>query len=90
MARDDELQVLSYGLAVNDAGSRTCVVWGMGGTAPEALGTFDVERAQLSLRTVGSGQTGLDDFAQYGISIEPGQEAPSAPTEVVAIGQVTS
>jgi hypothetical protein len=90
VARDDELQVLSYGLAVNDAGSTTYVVWGMGGTAPEALGTFDVERAQLSLRTVGSGQTGLDDFAQYGISIEPGQEAPSAPTEVVAIGQVTS
>jgi ferric-dicitrate binding protein FerR (iron transport regulator) len=90
VARDDELQVLSVGLEVNDAASTTYVVWGLGGSAPEALGTFDVERSQMSLRTVGSGRTGLDDFAQYGISIEPGQEAPSAPTEVVAIGQVTS
>jgi hypothetical protein len=44
----------------------------------------------MSVRTVRSGLTGLDDFAQYGISIEPGHEAPSAPTEVVATGQVTS
>jgi Anti-sigma-K factor rskA len=90
VARDDELQVLAHGLEVNDAGSTTYVVWGLGGNEPEALGTFDVERSQMSVRTVGSGLTGLDDFAQYGISIEPGQEAPSEPTEVVAIGQVTS
>jgi hypothetical protein len=90
VARDDELQVLTQGLAVNDAENTTYVVWGLDGGAPEALGTFDVERSQMSVRTVGSGRTGLDEFAQYGISIEPGQEAPSAPTEVVAIGQVTS
>jgi hypothetical protein len=90
VARDDELQVLTHGLAVNDAESTTYVVWGLGGSAPEALGTFDVDRSQMTLRTVGSGLTGLDDFAQYGISIEPGQEAPSAPTDVVATGEVTS
>ncbi len=90
VARDDEVQVLTHGLEVNDAGSTSYVVWGLGGDEPEALGIFDVERSQMSLRTVGSGLTGLDDFAQYGISIEPGQEAPSVPTEVVAIGQVTS
>jgi alkylhydroperoxidase family enzyme len=90
VARDDQVQVLTHGLEVNDAGSTSYVVWGLGGDEPEALGIFDVERSQMSLRTVGSGLTGLDDFAQYGISIEPGQEAPSVPTEVVAIGQVTS
>ncbi|MFD2092327.1 anti-sigma factor [Blastococcus deserti] len=90
VARDDELHVVSQGLPVNDAEATSYVVWGLGGDAPEALGTFDVERTQIGLRTVGSGSTGLDDFAQYGISIEPGQEAPSAPTEVVATGQVTS
>jgi hypothetical protein len=90
VARDDELQVVTHGLAVNDAENTTYVVWGLGDSAPEALGTFDVERSQMSLRTVGSGQTGLDDFAQYGISIESGQEAPSAPTDIVATGQVTS
>jgi hypothetical protein len=90
VARDDELQVLAHGLAVNDADSTTYVVWGIGADGTEALGTFDVDRPQTSLRTVGSGLTGLDDFPQYGISIEPGQEAPSAPTDIVATGEVTS
>jgi hypothetical protein len=90
VARDDQLQVVTHGLAVNDSADTTYVVWGLGGVAPQAIGTFDVEGSQIALRTVGSGQTGLDDFARYGISIEPGREAPSAPTEVVATGQVTS
>jgi hypothetical protein len=68
----------------------TYVTRGLGRNAPETTGTFDVERPQMAMRTVGSGLTGLDDFTQYGISIEPGQQAPSVPTEVVATGQVTS
>ena len=76
--------------AVDDAGSTTYVVWGSGVNNAEALGAFDAQRSQMSLRTVGSGLTGRDDFAQYGIGIVPGQEPPSEPTEVVAIGQVTS
>jgi len=51
--------VLTHGLAVNDAESTIYVGWGLGGSAPEALGTFDVERTQMALRTVGSGLTGL-------------------------------
>jgi len=90
VARDDELQVITHGLAANDTDSTTYVVWGLGADVPVALGTFDVERPQMTLQTVGSGLTGLDDFAQYGISIEAGREAPSEPTEVVATGQVTS
>jgi hypothetical protein len=90
VARDDRVQVVTHGLAVNDAESSTYVVWGLGGDRPFALGTFDVEQSQIDVRTVGSGQTGLDDFAQYGVSLEPGREAPSAPTDVVATGQVTS
>ncbi len=84
------MQVLIHGLEVNDAGSTTYVLWGLGGNEPEALGTFDVERSQMSLRPVGSGLTGPDDFTLHGISIEPGQEPPSEPTGVVATGQVTS
>jgi hypothetical protein len=68
----------------------TYVVWGMDGADVTALGTFDVTRSQIDVRTVGSGMTGLDQFAGYGISLEPGQEAPSQPTDIVAIGQVTS
>ncbi|TFV87602.1 anti-sigma factor [Blastococcus sp. CT_GayMR16] len=90
VARGDEVQVLTHGLSVNDADSTSYVLWGMGGQTAQPLGTFDVTSAQMALTTVGSGLTGFDQFATYGISLEPGQEAPSLPTEVVATGQVTS
>jgi hypothetical protein len=90
VARGDEVQVITHGLSVNDAGSTTYVLWGMGGETAQALGTFDVTRSQMDLKTVGSGLTGVDQFPTYGISLEPGHQAPSLPTEVVATGQVTS
>jgi hypothetical protein len=86
----DDVQVVTHGLPANEAASTTYVVWGVGDDGAEPLGTFDVKRSQIELRTVGSGLTGLDDFPQYAISLEPGRQAPSAPTEVVATGQVTS
>jgi hypothetical protein len=88
--RGGAVQVLTHGVPVNEAATTTYVLWGVGDDGAKPLGTFDVDRSQIELRTVGSGLTGLDDFAQYAISLEPGQEAPSAPTEVVATGQVTS
>jgi hypothetical protein len=88
--RGSEVQVLTHGVPVNQAATTTYVLWGVGDDGATPLGTFDVGRSQIELRTVGSGLTGLGDFAQYAISLEPGQEAPSAPTEVVATGQVTS
>jgi hypothetical protein len=90
VARGDEVQVITHGLSVNDAGSTTYVLWGMGGETAQALGTFDVTSSQMDMKTVGSGLTGFDQFATYGVSLEPGQEAPLLPTEVVATGQVTS
>ena len=62
----------------------------MQGDLPQALGTFDVVTAQTDLRTVGSAATGLDDYSVYAISIEPGREAPSFPTDVIGQGEVTS
>jgi hypothetical protein len=44
----------------------------------------------MDLLTVGSRATGFDGFDEYAISLEPGQEAPSRPTEVVAFGEVAS
>jgi hypothetical protein len=90
VARADEVDVITHGLSVNDADSTTYVLWGMGGETAQPLGTFDVNGSQMEMKTVSSGLTGLDQFAAYGISLEPGQEAPSLPTEVVATGQVTS
>ena len=90
VARDGQVQVLAEGLPVNDAATQTYVVWGMRADSPVAIGTFDVVTPQMDVRTVGSAATGLDDYSAYGISIEPGRQAPTTPSEIVATGQVTS
>ena len=80
-------QVYTLGLAANPH-DHTYVLWGIKrDAAPVPLGTFDVATADQGARPVGSAPE-TEDFAQYAISIEPGREAPSSPTEVVASGQV--
>jgi hypothetical protein len=90
VARDDRMQVVADGLSTNDTSSSIYVVWGMREGVPNPIGTFDVVNDRMDLRTVGSDQTGLDDYREFAISIEPGRQAPSVPTEVVASGEVTS
>ncbi|NEM07857.1 anti-sigma factor domain-containing protein [Geodermatophilus normandii] len=90
VAREAQLEVVTHGLQVNDSSDSVYVVWGMVGEAPVALGRFDVVSPQTDLRTVGSASTGLDGYVGYAISIEPGRQIPSEPTDVVASGQVTS
>ena len=77
-------------VVVTTFGDDTYVVWGLPDGSPVAIGTFDVVTSEMDLRTVGSAETGLDEYPAYGISIEPGRQAPSAPTDIVATGQVTS
>jgi anti-sigma-K factor RskA len=86
VARSDSVDVVTYGLEPNDPETETYVLWGIAGDVPEAIGTLDVTRSQVTLQTVGSGSTGLDDYSGYGISIEPGHQAPPEPTEIVAMG----
>jgi anti-sigma-K factor RskA len=88
VARADRVDVITHGLRVNDAARTTYVVWGMQSGGPVPLGTFDVVHTQMDLRTVGSTRTGLDDFAAYAVSLEPGRRAPPKPTDVVASGEV--
>jgi hypothetical protein len=90
VARQGQVQVVTWGLSTNDQRASTYVVWGMRQGAPVALGTFDVVRSQMDLRTIGSAATGLDHFSAYGISLERGRQAPPAPTDIVATGQVSS
>jgi anti-sigma factor RsiW len=90
VAGPDRVQVVANGLSVNDSHDHTYVVWGMQDGMPQPLGTFDVVTPQMDLRTVGSSATGLDGYAAYAVSLEPGREAPSYPTDVVAQGQVDS
>jgi hypothetical protein len=90
LARDDQVQVIASGLPVNDSHDQVYVLWGIQGDVPQALGTFDVVTPQTDLRTVGSSATGLDAYSTYAISIEPGRQMPSSPTDVVGQGEVTS
>lgn len=90
VARDNGADVVANGLPVNDPADSTYVLWGMRGNQPVPLGTFDVVQSRLDLRTVGSGQSGLDRYTTFGISLEHGRQAPSKPTKMVALGQVTS
>jgi anti-sigma factor RsiW len=88
LARDDAVQVVSHGLAPNDTDAQTYVLWGLDDGAPEAVGTFDVSGSDRELHTLDASAGG--DFSGYGISIEPGRQAPEAPTDVVASGSLPS
>jgi hypothetical protein len=90
VARQGSVQVVTTGLAVNDAARDVYVVWGMRDNTPVALGTFDVVRSQTDLRTVGSDKTDLDGYPAYAVTLERGRQAPSTPSAVLAQGQVTS
>ena len=89
VARDDQVQVVSQGLAPNDVQDQTYVVWGTGAGSATPLGTFDVTSPQPALWTVGSG-SGLDGYTGYAVSLEPGRQAPTEPTVIVASGEVPS
>ena len=90
VVRGDEVDLIAHGLPVNDRSTSTYVLWGMGHDIAQPLGEFDVRSSQMDMLTVGSGETGFDQFDTYGVSLEPGRKAPPLPTEVVATGQVTS
>ena len=84
-----QAMVLTNGLPVNDNDDAIYVLWGLqeDGEQPEALGTFDVVDAELDMRTVGSTVAGLDTFNGYAVTLEPGRQAPDAPTlPMVATG----
>lgn len=79
-------QVVTVGLPAN-GGNQIYVLWGLASTgAPQAIGTFDVTSARPGPQPVGSGDG--RGFTGYAISIEHGRSAPSAPSDVVASGEV--
>lgn len=87
LVRDGRQQVYTVDLPANGR-DNIYVAWGINpGAPPVPLGAFDVATADQGLRTVGSAAE-AEEFAQYAISIEPGQVAPASPTQVVASGQV--
>ncbi|WP_214405825.1 anti-sigma factor [Pseudonocardia lacus] len=86
---DGERRVFPLALPANTTERDIYVLWGLDASGtPAALGTFDVVPTDPGAREVGAGAT-TDTYAQYAISLEPGRTAPTTPTEVVAIGEVT-
>ena len=81
LARDDGVQLISHGLRTNDRDAETYVLWGMDQGSPQPLGAFDVTADGLQLSTLEV--EGADDFPSYGITMEPGNTAPEAPTTPV-------
>jgi Anti-sigma-K factor rskA len=76
-------QVYTVSLAAN-AADHVYVLWGVKGSTPEPLGTFDVATADRVVRDVGA--SGQDAYQAYAISLEPGRTMPATPTQVVAKG----
>lgn len=62
VARQGQLQVVTWGLTENDATATTYVVWGMRQETPVALGTFDVAKSGMDMPTVTAAHTGPDDY----------------------------
>ena len=89
LARDDGVQVVSHALEANDLDAENYVLWGLDQGTPKALGTFDVTGSGLELSTLEV--EGADDFPTYGLTVEPGDTAPEAPTtDVLARGSLPS
>ena len=88
--QDGDLQVVTQGLTVNDDTEETYVLWGLRGEEPVALGTFDVVRSRLDVHAVASSTAGSGTFEAFAVSLEPGRQPPTTPSEVLASGQVTS
>jgi anti-sigma-K factor RskA len=85
VARDDRVQVVADGMMPNDD-DHSYVLWGLKGDTPVGLGTFDVDSRGMAVRTIGSTETGLDDFSGYGITLEEGHQVPARPGTILAVG----
>ncbi len=63
------------------------VLWGLVGSTPTALGTFDVSGQGPVVSSVPSSAE-APPYGAFAVSLEPGRTAPASPTEIVASGQV--
>ncbi|MEP6697509.1 MAG: anti-sigma factor [Pseudonocardiales bacterium] len=89
LQRGTGVDVVSDGLAPNNRATTTYVLWAVqeSGKPPQAVGTFDVVRKDLDVRTV-AGHAPLSDFSAFAVSRELGRTSPDRPSQVVATGAV--
>ncbi|MBP2337455.1 hypothetical protein JOF41_003633 [Saccharothrix coeruleofusca] len=89
LSADDTAAVMPVDLEPNDANSQTYVLWGITGTAPVALATFDVGTGDSPTEVLHWSQEAYRHDG-YAISLEPGREMPDEPTNVLGSGQAAS
>ncbi len=87
--RDGKVTVVTVRMPENDTRRSVYVLWGVPKHgAPAAIGTFDVTRDGINDTVVRSTGTGAR-FPVYAVSHEPGRQAPTRPSAVLASGTVS-
>lgn len=88
LADRDDVVVVSTDLPVNRVSDQIYVLWGLRDGAPTALVGFDVSD-DVRVPDVVPSVADAAQFTGYAVTLEPGRQAPAAPTtDIIAIGQV--
>lgn len=90
--RGPSLEIVAGGLAPNDRARTTYVLWAVQGSGepPQAVGTFDVVRTSMDVRSVSGSPPAPDTFTGFAVTKEQGRKVPQQPSQVVASGAVLS
>lgn len=86
-ARNGKASVVTLTLPTNDRQRTTYVLWGLKSAKPTPLGTFDVLRDGVDVRSVKLAAA-LDHYPEFAVSRETGRAAPRKPSTVLASGSV--
>jgi len=88
LAGRDDVVVVPTELPVNRVSDQIYVLWGLRHDAPTALRGFDVSDNVPVPDAVPSAAE-AEQFTAYAVTLEPGRQAPAAPTtDIIAMGQV--
>ncbi|MFI6099933.1 anti-sigma factor domain-containing protein [Lentzea sp. NPDC051213] len=79
--------VMPMNLKPNDSG-HVYVVWGASTKAPVPLAVFDVRAGSTDPQLL-AWTADAHKHTTFAVSLEPGRQAPTSPSEVLALGQVT-
>lgn len=90
--RGSSVDIVAGGLAPNDQARTIYVLWAVQGSGepPQAVGTFDVIRTSMDVRSVDGSPPAPDTFTGFAVTKEQGRNVPQQPSQVVASGAVLS
>lgn len=91
LVRAQEVQLVVTGLPRNDTSAEVYVLWQrVGQTKFTALEAFDITRPGATVIRTRHLPSDLNRLGALAVSREPGRRAPSAPSQVVALGTVSA